>query len=190
MNLSEFYRDPEHAVSQGDIFETVPHIFLKERPKQTELKMANRPAGRLIDEFGGDALPKCGSDVFVPAPTRVGYAILLTHGCEVDKDKNHRIIALVRQIEGASLNAEEMNTIRTNGKYACFHLPALDGKLPESYVDFRRISTVGLGWLSSHTRPTSLSEAARRKMLLAMFRFFARLQLDEDIFGLSEINGE
>lgn len=187
MTVSDFYQDPEQVASQGDIFETVPHLFLKERPKQIELKMANRPAGRLVDELGGEALPKCGSEVFVPAPTKVGYAVLLTHGCEVDKDKNHRVIALVRQFDG--LNQDEQDNIRGNGKYACFHLPALTGKLPESYVDFRRISTVGLGWLSLHSRPTALSEVARQRMLLAMFRFFARLQLDDDVFEVAEADG-
>jgi hypothetical protein len=180
MDASEFYRDPE-SVSQGDIFETVPHLFLKDRPKQIALMMAAKKAGCLVDEFCGPQLPKCGSEIVVPAPTRVGYAVLLSHSCEVDKDKSHRLIALVRQMD--NLQHEEKETIRQNGKYACFYLPPLDGKMPESYIDFRRISSVGLEWLAAKTRQVSLSEQARRKMLLAMFLFFARLKLDDSVFN-------
>lgn len=185
MDAAEYYRTPDGAVSQGDIFATVPHFFPKERPKQIALMMATKKAGSLVDEFCGPVPPNCGHEIFMPAPARVGYAVLLSHSCEVDKDKAHRIIALVRQMDG--LKESEKATIRGNGKYSCFHLPALEGRFPESYIDFRRISTVGLDWLSSATRPTALSERARRKMLLAMFLFFSRLQLDENVFGVSEV---
>lgn len=184
MDAAECYHDANAVVSQGDIFATVPHFFPKDRPGKIVLAMATKKAGCLIDEFCGPVLPSPGSEIFMPAPARVGYAILLSHSCEVDKDKNHRVIALVRQMDG--LKDNEKQTIRGNGKYSCFHLPPLEGKLPESYIDFRRISTVGLDWLSSGTRPASLSEQARRKMLLAMFLFFTRLRIDENVFGASE----
>jgi hypothetical protein len=186
MDAAECYRDPETVVSQGDIFESVPHLFLKDRPKEPHaLVLATKKAGSFVDELCGPKFPKSGSEIIVPAPARVGYAVLLSHSCEVDKDKTHRVVALVRQME--SLRPEEKETIRSNGKRACFYLPPLEGKLPESYVDFRRISTVGLEWLASMKRPASLSERARRKMLLAMLLFFARLQLDENVFDASEL---
>jgi len=184
MDASECYRDPEQVVSQGDIFETVPHIFLKDRPEHVALTMANKRAGRLVGEFVGPEPPNCGTEIIVPSPALVGYAVLLTHSCEVDKDKNHRVIALIRQMD--RLNPDEKEAIRKNGKFACFHLPPLDGKLPESYIDFRRITTVGIGWLSITKRPAALSEAARQKMLLSMFLFFARLRLDHDVFSAIE----
>jgi hypothetical protein len=121
----------------------------------------------------------------VPAPTRVGHAVLLSHSCEVDKDRTHRVIAMIRPMD--SLKDDEKETLRRNGKRACFYLPPLQGKLPESYIDFRRISTVGLEWLPSMKRPVSLSERARRKMLLALFLFFARLQLEDNVFDVGEV---
>ncbi len=191
MDASECYRDPDSFVSQGDIFETVPHLFPKDRPKQIELKMATKRAGCLVDEFGlvdisgKPVLPECGAEIVVPAPARVGFSVLLSHSCEIDKDRDHRVIALVRQM-GKNLKPEEKEIIRGNGRIAYFHLPALEGKLPESYIDFRRISTVGPHWLSTATRPTALSDAAMWKTLLAMFLFFSRLRLDPDNLNVIE----
>jgi hypothetical protein len=187
MDASECYRDPDELLCQGDIFATIPHVFLKDRPNQVALMMAGKRAGFLVDEFCNPDAPQCSHEIIVHAQTRVGYAILMSHSCEVDKPPPHRVIALVRQVSELNKDAEK-DTIRKNGKYACFHLPALEGKLPESYVDFRRISTIGPRWLTLATRKTSLTDEARKKMLFALFRFFTRLELAESGFVNSELN--
>jgi hypothetical protein len=187
MSTSDFYSEPSDPLCQGDIFATIPHIFLKERPNQIALMMAGKRAGFLVDEFRNtDAPPQCSNEIVVPAQTRVGYAILISHSCELDKPPPHRVIALVRQVSELS-KEEEKETIRNNGKYACFYLPSIEDKLPESYVDFRRISTIGPKWLLTTTRQASLTDHARKKMLLALIRFFARLELKQDVFSNGEL---
>ncbi len=121
-----------------------------------------------------------GSEVVIPAACLIDRAILLTYGCEIDKDKRHRLVALVRPMIG--FQESEKETIRANGKYACFHLPAMNGHVEEGYVDFRRLSTVSPDWLEKNKRVTTLAEHARRKLLLRFFLFMSRLQLEDSIF--------
>jgi hypothetical protein len=186
MDAAAFYRDVEEQFCQGDIFDAAPHAFLKERPKGPHpISLASRKAGHLVDALSGESLPEAGAEVPVPAPTLVERAILLSHGWEIDKDKKHRIIALVRPM--ASLTKEEeRETIRKNGRRACFYLPAHGDRLPEGYIDFRRISPVCPEWLEKRRRLKTLSEDARRQMLLALFLYFARVQLHKEIFETGE----
>jgi hypothetical protein len=126
-------------------------------------------------------LPALGQEVLVPATCLPARGILLTYGCEIDTDKKHSTIALIRPL--MALPAESQEIIRQNRNFAFFYLPALDGRLPESYVDLRRLSTVHPQWTDTVTRLTSLTEEARRALLLQFFRFFVRVELDPAIFG-------
>jgi hypothetical protein len=156
-------------------------VFLKEKPGASlPITLGGKKAGVLVDELSGPSPPRAGTEVVVPASCLVERAILLTYDCEIDKDKRHRTIALVRPMTG--LRPEEQEVIRKNGKYACFYLPALDDAQPEGYVDFRRLTTVSPDWLDKGKRIASLSEQARRKLLLRLFLFFSRLQFEETIF--------
>jgi len=184
MDAATCYRDVEDVFCQGDIFEDVPHAFLKERPTTPRpLSLASKKAGSLIDELSGDQFHPLETEVILPAHTLVARAVLLSHGCEIDKDKKHRIVALIRPM--TSLRREDQEHVRRNGRRACFYLPPGE-QLPEGDIDFRRISTVCLEWLEKRKRVKSLSEIARRKMLLALFLFFARLELDDAIFETRE----
>jgi hypothetical protein len=146
MDAAAFYRDVEDQFCQGDIFVDVPHLFLKDRPTSPPpLSLAGKKAGSWTDELSGPEPPTAGAEVVVPAPCLVDRAILLTYGCEIDKDKRHRLIALVRPM--TSLRPAEKDVVRKNGRYACFHLPPLAPAIQEGYVDFRRMSTVSPGWL-------------------------------------------
>ncbi len=113
---------------------------------------------------------------------------MLSYDCEIDKDKKHRVIALIRPVTG--LQAREVEAIRQNKKCACFHLPPWEDQFGEGYIDFRRISTVSPDWLEKQKRTRSLSEGARQQMLLRMFLFFTRLQLDETVFATPPIPEE
>jgi hypothetical protein len=190
----EYYRDVENRFCQGDIFLIAPNLFLKERlQKPRTVTLAGQKHGFEIDELshssddgtkvGLDRL-QTGNDVLVPVSTLIGPAILLSHGCEIDKDKKHRIIALIRSM--GNLKEEEKNHIRSHGRRACFHLPQCGNDLPEGYVDFRRISTVTLEWLESKKRVKSLTEDARRQLLVGLFLFFSRIELSVESLPWTE----
>jgi len=152
MDAADFYRTADAQLSQGDILDRVPHIFLKEQPRP--LRKVSLTGNRVAyepDELPEGALPQTsGEGNLVPAVCQVSRAILLTFDCEIDKDKNHRTVALIRPLP-AHMPANDLATIRANQRYAFFYLPADGDRLPESYVDFRRICTIAPAWLTRRT---------------------------------------
>ena len=186
MDPTSFYRLVDPQLCQGDILERVPHVYLKEQPKP--LRSATLPgkiAGYHVDELSPGELPVTPTEgILVPATCQVTRAMLLTQDCEIDKDKRHRLIALIRPIP-ADMPDSDRTTIRENRKYSFFFLPHGGEPLPESYADFRRICTVSPEWVDSASRLASLTEAARQTMLLQFFRFLGRVELNPDIFRTS-----
>jgi hypothetical protein len=187
MDAASFYRAADPQLCQGDILERVPHLLLKDQPwplqkatlpgKRIGYELQELPEGVFPDTPEGGALVRAACDV-----TR---AMLLTHDCEVDKDKKHRAVVLVRPLP-ASMPAEDRATIQQNKRFPFFYLPAGGDRLPESYVDFRRICTVSPQWVDSATRLASLSALARQAMLLQFFRFLARVELGPEVFGAAQ----
>jgi hypothetical protein len=53
----------------------------------------------------------------------------------------------------------------------------------QSYVDFRRISTVCPEWVDTATRLASLEAVACQSMLLELFRYLASVELKPEIFA-------
>jgi hypothetical protein len=111
--------------------------------------------------------------------------MLLTFDCEIDKDKKHRTVAMIRPLPPNMPNRGR-ETIQANKRFPFFYLPAGGDQLPESYVDFRRICTVSPQWVDSATRLASLTPVARQAMLLQFFHFFTRVELDPQVFALSQ----
>jgi hypothetical protein len=187
MDATPFYRPTDPQLCQGDILERVPHLVLKEQPRP--LRKTTLPSNRIVyemEELPEGALPTTPDDgLLVPAACHVSRAMLLTHDCEIDKDKKHRTVVLIRQLPG-SMPAQDRVTIQENRRFPFFHLPAGGDNLPESYVDFRRVCTVSPQWVDSATRLASLSHGARQAMLLQLFRFLTRVELDPKAFGVTQ----
>ena len=66
--------------------------------------------------------------------------MVLTYDCEIDKDKKHRHLALIRPL--GPLPAQDQQTIRERRNVSYCYLPAYPDIFEESYVDFRRMTTV------------------------------------------------
>lgn len=183
MEANSFYRAIDVQLCQGDIFERVPQIILREQPcPLRKATLSKKRVGYEMDELPEGALPTTPAEgTLVPATCQVTRAMLLTHGCEIDKDKKHRLIALIRPLPKAW--GEENRKIVEEGRdYSFFYLPPGDGQLVESYVDFRRICTIAPPWVDSMSRLASLTEEARDAMLLQFFRFLARVDVAPRVF--------
>ncbi len=184
MEAASFYRPVDPKLCQGDILERVPHLFLKEQPRP--LQKTTLAGNRIVyelEELTEGALPTVPEEgVLVPATCQVTRAMLLTYDCEIDKDKKHRTVALIRPLP-TNMPAQDRATIQDNRRFPFFYLPAGGEKLPESYVDFRRICTVSPQWVDAAPRLASLTEITRRALLLQLFRFLTRVELDAGVFG-------
>jgi hypothetical protein len=68
----------------------------------------------------------------VPATCQVARAMLLTHGCEIDKDKKHRLVALIRPMP-QEWDEENRKIVKEGRDFSFFYLPlgrrATGGKL-------------------------------------------------------------
>jgi hypothetical protein len=183
MDTQAFYRPPAPELSQGDILERIPQLILKEQPRL--LRPTTLTGNRLVYEpqsLGVGELPTTPDEgALVPAVCQVTRAILLTHSCEVDKDGKHRTVALIRPLP-LNMPAQDLSTIRENKRFAFFYLPTDGDQWPESYVDFRRVCTVAPIWVDKAKRVASLTDVARQALLLQLFRFFARVELDLSVF--------
>jgi hypothetical protein len=179
MDASPFYRPVDSRLCQGDILERVPNVYVKNQP--VALKRITLSGGRAGYEIDESQEPS-KEDALIPALCHISRGILLTHGCEIDKDAKHRLIALVRPVR-PEWEAEQLAIVRENRNYSYFYLPASEGKLSESYVDLRRICTVSPHWVDSAIRLASLTAEACQAMLFQLVRFLTRAELDPKIFG-------
>jgi hypothetical protein len=188
MDATSFYRAVDAQLCQGDLLERVPHVFLKEQPHLLrKATLPKKKKGYEIEELPEGSLPTTPVDGgLVPATCHVTRAMLLTHGCEIDKDKKHRLVALIRPMS-KDWNEENRTVVKEGRDFSLFYLPPGEGQLAESYVDFRRICTVAPRWVDSTNRLASLSEEARKAMLFQLFRFLlARDEVNPEVFGAKQ----
>lgn len=104
------------------------------------------------------------------------FSIVLSHGCEIDQDRKHRMVALVRPLS-SNIDPEHQDIIRQNRNYQFFYLPEWN-KLPESYVDLRRVSCLGPSYVDSGNRLASLSASAVERLYVQWIRFVTRRDID------------
>lgn len=163
---NSFYRAMPVEICQGDIFDEIPHLFLRQPPVRV-LRQEAAAGGRMDNRMyewmqgrPGDRPPangfrfSSGNGETVLAACQITFGILLTYDCEIDKDQRHRAVAMVRTI--ASIAEADRPGVRGNQSLRFFHLPPV-GEMPESYVDFRRVSTIGPELLLPEQRIASLA---------------------------------
>src|ERR1700724_925046 len=150
MKAEEIYWDIDPCWCQGDIIREAPHIHLK--PPLIAVRAETTKSGEKFAPFEyrlgapeeGDPVnnPPRGGFKFatgdnVVAFCQLGFSMILTHGCEMDKDLKHRQVALIRPLSAVPPEGQEI--IRAHKNFSSCYLPAYGGIMGESYVDFRRI---------------------------------------------------
>jgi hypothetical protein len=105
MNAASCYRPVDLQLCQGDILERVPHLYLKDFPGP--IRKTTGTGSRIVYELeelapGAQATaPEEG--ILVPAHCQITRAMLLTYDCEIDKDRKHRMVALIRPLPASIL---------------------------------------------------------------------------------------
>jgi hypothetical protein len=185
MPAEGFYREPDPLVSQGDIVRGVPHLHLK--PPLVVLRQRQTRRGFVMDpyEYGTGAEVAEGRNT--PVPTggfnfdrglddkvsvfcQVALGIILSRDCDIENDRKHRLVALIRPLTG--VQPEHQEIIRANKNFSFFHLPELQNKMPESYVDFRRITTLAPDFVDGQDRLASLTGDARNSLYEQLMAFW------------------
>jgi hypothetical protein len=139
--------ESRREVSQGDVFDHVALLSVTEPIGNGELNVQ----------------------------LREGQAILLTHDCEYDKPSNLWVlVAEIRLIsEIPTGNQGHIRQYRTRNT---FYLESFTDRLPESYVDFRRLTqlpkSVVASLVGSNNRLASLTDEARLALQRQIAIFF------------------
>lgn len=183
MSEQSFYRPCRSELCQGDIFACVPQVHLRSEPRllrRTTLS-GSRDGFEVAEQVSTYSEVSQRTGVTVPADCDVTMALLLTHDCEIDKDK-HRTVALIRPLD-PRMPEPDLDIIRRNKRFPFFYLPTdpLFPTLPDSYVDLRRISTLAIGITDSAQRIACLEDMSRSALLLQLFRFYTRIELKREL---------
>ena len=184
--MEEYYRDLDLSWCQGDIIRKVPHIYLKQPPltiarRESTSRYGERLTPYLYDfgisegeESANTSLPggfKFDRGEQSLALCHIAFGMILTNGCEIDKDDKHRTMALIRPL---NVVQDGQDIIRANKNFSYFYLPAYGAIMGESYVDFRRITTLHPDFLKDAERVVSLTDDAVKGLQMQFFRFLTR----------------
>jgi hypothetical protein len=187
MSAADFYRPVESEILQGDIFRSVPHLFLTP-PIQAIRGPIALPKGRTgyglypatwapSSQLNPAEQPKIGGAFHftegeqVSVTCHVTRAMILNHECDIENDLDHRLVALIRPLAPV-VNPEHRLFIQQNRNSAYFYLPPGGGDLEEAYVDFRRITALSPAFLDPRDRLAALSPDALRALQAQLFRHF------------------
>lgn len=178
--VSSWYLDAlAEKVQQGDIYRPTPSLYLVSRPVEVarpQTLPGGDPGARLFFE-DGDSPPdgwkwdrQLGRDEWIISRGILDCAILLTWDCEIDWDAKHRIVALLRP--WSKLPETSQKAVLAGDHHCFFYLkPDAKAGLPESYADFRRLTTMRPAALPDKNRILSLTEPIRQALAVAFVAY-------------------
>ncbi len=185
MKAEEYYRNVDPLWCYGDIVRNVPHIHLRPPlPLRIIREESTKWGMRLTPYEYGLSVPQGGLKITQPegeqvlASCQVALGMILTHGCEMDKDPKHRQVALIRPL--GLVQPEHQGFIRENKNFSYCYLPAYGEIMGESYVDFRRVTTVHPDLLKDLERIVSLTDEAVNAVQTLLIRFTTRRDIKLD----------
>lgn len=191
-----FYASIDPGVlNQGDIVDHVPWGLINApttlcRPSNRQVSSGKAFYGSVEEPL--KPAPWTHEPEFIHAVAHEGMALVLWHGCQIDKWKNRGLaeekiaqkafVAIAPIIElGAFQPVEKQPDVMAGKQYALFPLPSFtagERTIPNSYVDLRHIWSVRQSSLNS--RLASLSQTALNSLYAQLFTFFTRFRLDTD----------
>lgn len=168
----ELYENPREQVSQGDILELLPHVYIDKpllalhQEGETIFRASGEPYLSFDDKRGQLTTATC----------RRSKAILLNHDCEIDKPQVKRwltcpVVPIVR------LKLENRERAKRNRIYSMLYLPKHRDVLEESFVDFNQVTTLDAEFIKTARRLTSLSDSGRRALYAQFIRWLTRWEL-------------
>jgi len=184
--VGPIYLAPGGELLQGDIYRAVPSIHLSSRPV-----LVTRPykeiKGHVLHGVHSEDGPepqdgyRWGPDQDgenVIARGFMGLAIVLTHDCEIENDPDHRLVAEIRSI--TEIQEAHRADIMAMHHWAAFPLlaQAAAPAMEESFVDFRRITSLRPEALRPQDRYARLAPGVLDAMRLRFWHFLNRLVVE------------
>jgi hypothetical protein len=167
----DLYQAPQIKISQGDIIDISPHVYLDQPLFGVTLR-----AGSVVNSgtFSLDGSDKKGKSIVATASRR--RAILMTHDCTIDKPNEARwhICPIVSLFE---LSSKLQDSVKRNRDYSKLFLPKFGSLGEDSFVNFNQISTIHRDIIGSAKRILSLSDIGRHALYVQYIRWLTRWEL-------------
>ena len=103
-------------------------------------------------------------------PTRA--AMIINHGCDIDKPTNRRLIAVPLALLD-EIPKDQRDVVQSQGAIAQFYLPDVPG-LGDCVADFRIMSSIPTEVIASAERQASMTTEARALLGARLLEFFLR----------------
>lgn len=159
-------------LDQGDIFADVPFldtVFPVQPLKLTSMKNAEPGWMKLKG-----AMPRT-PQVPMLANGRTGFAMLMNHGCDLDKPRNKRC-TLVSVSSLEEYPEGQRDEIAAQTSVPLLYLPAVPGQ-DDMVADFRVTTSVPRTFVNETVRLASMTEAARDRMRAQLIEFYVMRRL-------------
>jgi len=169
-------------LSQGDLISPQP-IVSATTPEKLLKRGATQKRNVQTWEETTDWLPqKDGRGHFLASGRKLN-AIVLSHDCEIDKDKKVLLVAPVLPI--STIDDAHRDIVRNRKRYPFMPVPEIENIIPESYIDLRGICFLERDFINQATRLCSMSETGREDLRFQLIAFITRIPYSQLRIGPS-----
>jgi hypothetical protein len=163
------YQAISAKVSQGDILEVAPHVFL-----DPPLSKLHSDEDQLVYRIAPIGIPEVDEEVAVLAGCIRTLAIVVSYDCEIDRAAVKRwIICPIVPLSKAGDPGKQGHTKR-NRVSSHFFLPRFEAVFPDSFVVLNQIATVGRDFITGSNRIVTLSDRGRLGLYAQFIRWLTR----------------
>jgi len=176
MSAQEWWKPQvSEELDQGDIFADIPLIL----PVEPLLYLHKQQLRGGSPGYLASEEPKVlkGGALQFLASGRVGTAMLLSHGCEIDKQNNKRL-TFVSVSRLSDLPPVDQERVAARQTVAMLYLPNVPS-VGDAYADFRLISIVARETVNKKQRIASMQPEAQVWVHGHLFEFFVRKKLKD-----------
>jgi hypothetical protein len=107
-------------------------------------------------------------------------AMVISHGCEIDKKTDHPMVTLAQVRDLSEVHDDDQDAVRSYDNKRTFYLPENEFLAGEHYADLRFLTTVRQDVVDELDRIASMNLEGCQLLHFQLFRFQARKRLPED----------
>jgi hypothetical protein len=164
--------DLREEISRGDVYESVPFSLLTE--PLTHLRYADGPKGKPAwMEHDQPVKHKATQRAHVLSAFRPAPGIILSHDCEIDKDKDRPRWLMAPIAKITTLGSSQQEVVMGQRHLALVPLPGVP-TLGDCFADLRNMGTVPARLISTSARLCSMSDDGRTRVRDYLATFLLR----------------
>ena len=164
------YETPVADLSQGDIIEISPHVFL-----DPPLIFVDRQPDGAVILYQSEISQVAGQKEIV-ATCKPAQALIVNYDCEIAQEKTVRLV-VCPIVSLSSFPPADQGNVKRNRKRHLFFLPRFQGKLEDSVVVLNQMTTIHRLLLCDLRRVATLTATGRLAFYAQFVRWLTRWEL-------------